>query len=100
MKNDHAIARHELAHDSFADGGDDARGFMAVDAGRRQKIVFDLLQIGVADATALDANQDLARADDGSFNGLDRDPALAPIDSGLHRVRGAALRAETELLGC
>ena len=62
MKRHHAIARPELG-DAAAHRGHHAGGLVPVDARRRQQIVFDLLQIGVADAASFHADQNLAGAD-------------------------------------
>ena len=42
---------------------DHAGRLMPVDSGRREQVVFDLLEIGVADAAGFHANQDFAGAD-------------------------------------
>jgi len=61
VEDDYAAAHRESAHFP-ARCGDYAGGFMAEDARRRQQVVFDLFEIGVTDAAALDADQQFARA--------------------------------------
>ena len=55
-----------------------ARRLMPKNAGRSQQIVFDLLQIGVADAARLHAHQDFPWADARGRNGLHR-TMLPPV---------------------
>jgi hypothetical protein len=65
----------------------DARGFVTEDTRRSEQVVFDLLEIGVADATGFDADQDFAGANFGSADSIDRDETVAAIHGGLH-LRG------------
>ena len=84
VEDDHAVAGRVIA-DACADGCHHAGGFMAENARRGEQIVFDFLEIGVADAAAFHANQQLAGAD-GRASGLrlHRDFAVAGVDGGLH----------------
>ena len=50
---------------------------VAVDAGRGQQVVFDFLEIGVADAAGFHTNEDLTRADFGRVDGVDGDDGVA-----------------------
>ena len=61
--------------------------FMAVNARRRQQVVFDLLQIGVADAAGFHPDQDLARPDGGRGDLLDATTLCAAIYGGMHGLR-------------
>ena len=60
------------------------RGFMAVYAWRRQQIIFDLLQIRVANSASLHAHKYFTMSDFGRRNLLDSDHAIALIDCGPH----------------
>src|SRR5262249_13132490 len=50
--------------------------------------VFDLLEVGVADAAGGDLDEDLAGADLGDADLLVDDPARAAVDGGGHQIRG------------
>src|SRR5262249_52136390 len=71
VKDHYAIARrkafHALSHLRHHTGG-----LMPVDPRRRQQIVFNLLEIGMADAAGFDAHQNLAGPDLGSRDVLHR----------------------------
>ena len=58
MKDNNAVARPVFRY-AFAHMRDHPRGLMPVNAGRSEQVVFDFLQIGMADAAGLDANQNL-----------------------------------------
>jgi hypothetical protein len=60
MENNDAITE-SIFFDPIANGRNDAGSFVAVDAGWRKKVVFDLLEIGMANATAVNFDQDFAR---------------------------------------
>ena len=66
-----------------------ARGLMAVNTRRRQQIVLDFFEIGVADSASFYTDQNFA-----GFNRRGRDlfdvhDAFAPIDGGAHRFRNS-----------
>ncbi len=73
MEGEHAVAGFEFGY-VRAHCGHHARGFMSIDAGRRQQIVFDLLEIGVADAASLHADQNFAAAQWRESGSLPRRP--------------------------
>ena len=60
---------------------------MTVDARRRQQVVFDLLQIGVADAAGFHANQQSRRGRSRAWGPARRHHALALVHSGVHGCR-------------
>ena len=60
-----------IIRDIRATAADHAGGLMAVDSGRRQQIVFDFLEIGVADAAGFHPNQNLAGANFGRVDLVD-----------------------------
>ena len=62
VEDDDAVAGLEF-RDVGAHVRDHARGLMAVNARRGEQVVFDLLEIGVADAAGFHADEDFARAD-------------------------------------
>ncbi len=83
MEDDDAIAGGESPH-AAADGRHYARRLMSKDARRREQVVFDLLEIGVADPAALHADQQFARSDGRRRHLLHRHHAVAGIDRGAH----------------
>ena len=95
VEDDHAVAGLE-AHDGRADLCDDAGGFVAVDARRRQEVVFDLLEVGGANTAGFNPNENLPVADFRGVNLVDRDNAVAAIDGGAHTVHGSASSASPE----
>src|ERR1017187_939329 len=65
---------------------------MSIDAWRGQKVVFDFLQIGVADPTSFHAHQDFARSDFRNGHLLDGDDTLAFVHSRVHGWRDTPVR--------
>jgi hypothetical protein len=70
--------------DAFADGGDDAGGFVSEDAGSGMRACGNLFEVGAANAAGMDADQHFAGADFGDGDGLDADVVDAAVDGGLH----------------
>ncbi len=62
MERHHPVARCEPG-DAAAHRGHYARCLVAVNARRSQQVVFDLLEVGMADAACLDTDENLARTD-------------------------------------
>jgi hypothetical protein len=84
VEDDDSVARLKF-RDAAADFRNDPRRLMSVNSRRRQQIVFDFLEVGVADAARFDANEHLARADFGYRNRLHFHHAIALIHRSLHR---------------
>jgi hypothetical protein len=97
MKNNYAVARRIPGY-TGADRCHNTGSFVTIDAWRSEKVVFDFLEIGMADPTAFDADQNLARRDGGCGDRLNRYAAMTEIDSGPHQTgrrlngRGGCLR--------
>ena len=85
MEDDDTIADGKSAH-ARARGCHDASRLVAKNARRRKQIVFDLLEIGVADTAAFHADEELARPDGGRRHLLHRYPAFAGVDRGPHHI--------------
>ena len=83
VEHDHAVARFEIT-DAIARFRNDAGDLMAVNARRSQKIVLDLLQIGVADAAGFHAHEDLAGAYPGSGHVFNSDNGSPFVHGGAH----------------
>src|SRR5205807_1845371 len=83
VEHHHVDAYFEIA-DAVADLRYNASGLMAVDARGSEKIVFDLLQIGVTDAAGFHAHEDLPRPDPGSGHVLNGDNGPPFVDRGAH----------------
>jgi hypothetical protein len=60
---------------------------MSIDSGRGEQIVFDLLEVGVADTTGFDAHEDLAAPNVRRWHRLHGDFAFAKIHGSLHLLR-------------
>jgi hypothetical protein len=88
MKYCHTIAPLVLA-DVPANFCYDSGGFMPVDSRRRQKVVLDLFQIGVANTTRFNSNQDFIVTDRGSGNFFRSNTTVAAVYGRKHRTRGA-----------
>jgi hypothetical protein len=86
VKNNYAIAGRVFGH-ALTNGGHYARDFMTVNARRREQIVLDLFEIGVANPATLHADQHFARPDGRRLNRLNGDAAVSKIDGGLHGAR-------------
>ena len=86
VEHDDAVARFVFGNVT-ARGGDDTGRLMAVDARRREQIVFDFFEIGMADAAGLDADKNLSVTDGGRADLVDRDDAVAAINGGAHAFR-------------
>ncbi len=75
---------------------------MPENARRGKKIIFDLFQVGVTDATTLDADQDFAGAEQGSGDRLHFNPAVSEIHCGPHKrgngITVAEFRAQPRLV--
>src|SRR5581483_9148917 len=67
VKNYYAITRCVLVH-AIAYGFYYSGCFMPINSGRRQQVIFNLFQISMTDATALDAHEHFAGADCRRFN--------------------------------
>ena len=65
---------------------------MSIDARRGQKVVFDFLQIGVADPAGLHAHQYLARSDFRRGHLFHGDDTLAFVHSRVHSWRDTPVR--------
>jgi hypothetical protein len=91
VKHYHAIAGRKSIH-LLPGAHYHSSGLMSIDAWRGQKVVFDLLQIRVADATSFHAHQYLARADFGDRHLLDGDDTLALVYSRVHGRRDTPVR--------
>jgi hypothetical protein len=89
VKGYHPIAGFELG-DAAADRSHHTRGFVSVYARRCQQVVFDLFQIGMADAAGLNTNEDFPRPDAGRRDLFQLDHAGAAIDRGMHGLRDRA----------
>jgi len=70
VENNDAIARSVFC-DSLTDGRDYPGSFVAINARWGKEVVFDFLKIGMADAAALDSDQDFALGYRRSFDGFD-----------------------------
>ena len=91
MKHYYPVARFEPAH--VAAGAHHRPCYlMTIDARRRQKVVFDLFQVGVTDAASFHADQNLARTDfrDGYLFHGNNTPAF--VHSGVHSGRDGPVR--------
>jgi hypothetical protein len=86
VEKDDAIAGNVFSN-AIPGSHDDAGGLVAVDAGRREQVVLDFLQIGMTDTTGFDADEKLAGTDGGGFDALDSYSAVADIDGRSHGVR-------------
>jgi hypothetical protein len=91
MENNDAITE-SIFCDPIANGRNDARRFVAVDTRWGKKVVFDLLEIGMANATAVNFDQDFARGYARSVDGFDGEPTGAAIDCGSHEARYRIIR--------
>src|SRR5580698_3867637 len=87
VEDDDPVARREIPH-SGPGRGHYARRLMPVDSWRRQQVIFDFLEVGMADPTALDANQELSQPDLRRWDVLHRYRAAAGVDRGPHTGRG------------
>jgi hypothetical protein len=96
VKNNDAIARRVFC-DPIADSRDYTGSLVAVDARGRKEVVLDFLEIGVADAAALDPDQDFAAPDKRGFDGFDRDSAWATIHGRSHDARYCIIRRQQYL---
>lgn len=67
--------------------GDYPGRLMAVNTRRRQEVMFDLLEIGVANPAAFHAHQNFISPDNGRFDRPNLDPAMADIDCRAHALR-------------
>ena len=65
----------------------------AEDAWRGQRVVFDLCQIGVADAAGLHENEQFAGADRRDGDIIDGNAAVPAIDGGFHRMWDGLIRS-------
>ena len=83
VEDDHTIADIEAA-DSWSHGCDHAGSLMSEDARRREQVVLDFFEIGVADSTAFHADQQFSRTDGGRGDRLNGDLAVARVDGRLH----------------
>src|SRR4029077_17092851 len=86
MEDHHAVAPLEIAN-AFADLRHNACGLMAVDSRRSEKIVLDLLQIGVTDAAGFHAYEDLPSRYARSGHVLNGDDGSPFIHGGAHGPR-------------
>ncbi len=69
---------------AFAARRHHAGGFVAENARRREQVVLDLLQVGVADAASLHAHQHLSRADLGNRHTLHFNASIPRVDRCVH----------------
>ena len=83
VKHHHPVAGMK-ARDAGAHRRDHAGGFVAVNPGRLQQVIGDLLQIRVADAARLHADQDLPRTNLRDGNRFHFHASGAAIHRGLH----------------
>lgn len=83
MEDNDAVAGFD-ARDPGSDTGHYTRGLVSVNAWGSEQVVFDLLEIGMADAAGFDADKDFAGTDFGGADGIDRNEGVAAIDGGLH----------------
>jgi hypothetical protein len=97
MENNDAIT-DSIFCDPIANRRNDAGSFVAVNAGGRKKVIFDLLEIGMANTAALDFNQDFARGKERSFDGFDGQAAGTAIDSSSHEARYRIIPREQSLI--
>ncbi len=65
---------------------------MAINARRRQQIVLDLFEVGMADTTGFHANEDFSAPNGRSCHGLHGYLAFANIDGSLHLARNLFTR--------
>lgn len=79
------------AADCRPDPDDGPAGFVTKDAGWRDGALVDLLDIGWADATGGDADQDLIAADGGNRDGFNLEEVGTAIDDGLHGFRDGSI---------
>src|SRR5450755_3085049 len=91
VKNHYAIAGNVL-RDIASRAHYHSGGLMSIDAGRGQKVVFDFLQVGMADSTRFHAHQDFARSDLRYGHLLDAYDTLAFVHSRVHRRRNTPVR--------
>ena len=70
-----------------SDRGDHARRLMPENPRRREQVVLDLLEIGVADPAAFHPDQQFSGPDGGRGYRFHRNRAVAGIHGGLHRWR-------------
>src|SRR5205823_1491038 len=92
MERYHAIARREFRYPG-AYPRHHPRRLVTIDARGLPPIVFDLFQIGMANAARLHANQDFAGSDGRSRDLLHADDAPAAVHGRVHRHGyGAKLR--------
>jgi len=86
MKRHHAIADAELSN-AVSHLGDDTRGFVTKNARRGVRAGRNLLQIGAADSTSVDPNQNLSRSDFRHGHFFQTDVVHAAIHGRPHRGR-------------
>jgi hypothetical protein len=99
VKHHHTVAEL-VAGNTFAKSSNHAGRLMAKDARGGMGTGRDLLEIGAADATSVDSNQDFSRADPWNRDRLQADVVDAVINRRLHGC-GQGLLADgiTELGG-
>ena len=99
VKDDDTIAGREASH-SGTDGRDNARGFVAEDAGRGVGSGGNFLEVSAADAAGMDAKEQFARADRRHRNGFQADVIDSAVDGGEHGRRdGFAAGFDGDLSG-
>ncbi len=89
VEGHHAVAGFEFGN-ARAHGGHHAGGFMPINARRRQQVVFDLLEVGMADSAGFHADQNFAGPNGRSGNLFDGDDTLASINRRVHGVGDCA----------
>src|SRR5262249_47990464 len=89
MEAHHAVTRTKLA-DASTDGDDRAGELVANNRWRLDVTLEDFLDVGTADATSGDLDEDFAVADFGDGDFLDTNDSLLAVDASLHRFRNRA----------
>src|SRR5262249_16925072 len=86
MERNHPVAGTETRNFG-ANRCDHACGLVPINPRRSQQVMLDLLEVGVANATRFDPDQEFAWTDLRSRYFFDSDYAFAAIDGGVHGWR-------------
>ena len=96
MERNHPISGSE-ASNARSSGSDNAGRLMPENSRCWEQIVFNLFEIRMANAAALDTNQQFARANLRSGNVLYRNATVPDIHCGLHLLRYVLIRPKSYL---
>ena len=89
MKSDYPVANGKLRHPGSY-RRNKSSGLMTVDARWGKEVVLNFLQVGVANAARLHADEDLPGPDGGRWDLFHADQAVPAVNRGVHRTRNVA----------